>query len=500
MPGPPSALVGLPPLTHDDREIIHGFNILLGHPNLDPSKGLILALKRPPPGQDDGNLVANLAAGCAISLFLMTVFTGTRLSIRASRKCLAWGLDDWAIIVATNAGAGKHVYDVTYWELANFKTVSTAIFACFWVAIAAIKISLILFYMRLTAFTSRTWTIAHRTFIIVLVLCAIVSVIVSAFQCNPTFATNVREISRTGIQPKCIPTLNLVIGLNIWNILADCLLLVVPFMMLWRVQMKQSTKLKVCIAGVIGFANIGFAIGRTVAQAKEQDKVFDLTHTGPTTFMYSATELTLGIFTANIPVLSALVTKGVEMLSWSSVSRDGSPDSSEDKRSKVSKFYERRIHDDSKPGRDIGLGNSGEGPSASADRDTESGQRDEDTDPGGCIPPAHLTPQQLAAFRKQPHQVQQKSPDVYNQNLEHNQPQQNTPKPLIPGNDSPAMQPGMDLPMNTEYFANNLQLRAGMPNGNGVSNGGNLALQDYQEKLMLLEQENKRRLLIARQG
>ncbi|KAL8692258.1 MAG: hypothetical protein Q9218_002674 [Villophora microphyllina] len=117
----------------------------------------------------------------------------------------------------------------------------------------------------------------------------------------------------------------------------------------------------------------------------------------------------------------------------------------------------------------------------------------------GSVPPGNLTPEQLAAFQRQPHQVQQKSLDVYNQNLKHSQQHQNMPKPMMPGQGSPMMQPGMDLPMNAEYFANNMQLRAGMPNGNGVSNGGNHALQDYQMQLMLLEQQNKKRLLMARQ-
>ena len=74
-----------------------------------------------------------------------------------------------------------------------------------------------------------------------------------------------------------MPILNLVIGFNVWHILSDCLLLVVPFMMLWKVQMAWSTKLKVCGAGIVGFANVGLALARTIVQATEPQKGFDLT-------------------------------------------------------------------------------------------------------------------------------------------------------------------------------------------------------------------------------
>ncbi|KAL8662261.1 MAG: hypothetical protein Q9202_004866 [Teloschistes flavicans] len=118
----------------------------------------------------------------------------------------------------------------------------------------------------------------------------------------------------------------------------------------------------------------------------------------------------------------------------------------------------------------------------------------------GGVPPGNLTPEQLAAFQNRPHQVQQKSLDVYAQNLKHSQQHQNMNKPIMPGQGSPMMQAGMDLnAVGAEYFGPQMHMRAGMPNGNGVSNGGNHALQDYQMQLMLLEQQNKKRLLMARQ-
>lgn len=116
----------------------------------------------------------------------------------------------------------------------------------------------------------------------------------------------------------------------------------------------------------------------------------------------------------------------------------------------------------------------------------------------GGVPPTNLTPEQIAAFQSQPHQVQQKTLDIYYQNLKPNQ-RQNMSKPIMPGQGSPMMQGAMDMGVNVEYFGQNMQMRPGMPNGNGASASGNHALQDYQMQLMLLEQQNKKRLLMARQ-
>ncbi|KAI4198663.1 MAG: hypothetical protein LQ350_005135 [Teloschistes chrysophthalmus] len=365
MPGPPSAFVGQPPLTADDSLIVHGWQVLFGMGKSDPSKGLRVAIKPPPPGQPHGSNTTGLAVGCAISIALMTVFTGTRLFLRATNRNLVWGMDDWAILLATivDAGAGKHVYDVTYWELANHQVTAVPAFALFYVAVALIKISIVLFYMRLAAFASRGWMIAHRTMIAFLTICALVSLFITVFYCDPPITGDIREVGRRNVMPKCFNLVTMVIGFNAWHILSDCVLLVVPFMMLWQVQMKKTTKLKVCIAGIFGFGNVGLALARTIVQATAKQTGFDLTYTATDSFAYSASELTLGIMTANLPVLSFIVTRTVEMLSWSSVSSDRSPEQSDgDKR----RSYIRRLHDESKANsvtdfRGLRGGNSWEG-------------------------------------------------------------------------------------------------------------------------------------------
>jgi len=126
------------------------------------------------------------------------------------------------------------------------------------------------------------------------------------------------------------------------------------------------------------------------------------------------------------------------------------------------------------------------------------------------INPNSLTPQQLHAFQGQPALTQQRSIQAYAQNMAaatgKNLTQlQGGPKgmPQNPGQAGSPMMPqtsegglggGMGDRMGDFYTPG-----GGMRTAGGLSGTGNHALQDYQMQLMLLEQQNKKRLMQARQ-
>ncbi|KAI1340151.1 hypothetical protein F5Y15DRAFT_415042 [Xylariaceae sp. FL0016] len=122
------------------------------------------------------------------------------------------------------------------------------------------------------------------------------------------------------------------------------------------------------------------------------------------------------------------------------------------------------------------------------------------------IDPANLTPDQLHHFQAGGHQNQAKSIQTYSQNLQqhHGQqmPNKQVPNPGGPQSQgSPMMQPdGSTLGAfyNTPEMAGPGAMRPGAPGG-AQGGGSNHALQDYQMQLMLLEQQNKKRLMMARQ-
>lgn len=118
-----------------------------------------------------------------------------------------------------------------------------------------------------------------------------------------------------------------------------------------------------------------------------------------------------------------------------------------------------------------------------------------------------MTAQQLQAFSQQQNPNQNKALQNYasglvtqQQNQMPNKGMQNPGGPQSQG--SPMMTPGQDGGAIANYYnTGDMGGAAGMRPGAGgqPGSGGNHALQDYQMQLMLLEQQNKKRLMMARQ-
>jgi hypothetical protein len=115
-----------------------------------------------------------------------------------------------------------------------------------------------------------------------------------------------------------------------------------------------------------------------------------------------------------------------------------------------------------------------------------------------------LTPQQFQALQQQAG-AQGKSIQAYASSLAQQQQKQmpvnGMPNGAMPPNQgSPMMGQGGDPSIYEQYNPNGLGPN-GMPRGppGPTGAGGNHALQDYQMQLMLLEQQNKKRLMMARQ-
>ncbi|KAL9101278.1 MAG: hypothetical protein Q9163_003450 [Psora crenata] len=106
----------------------------------------------------------------------------------------------------------------------------------------------------------------------------------------------------------------------------------------------------------------------------------------------------------------------------------------------------------------------------------------------GGINPANLTETQFANFQAQNPAVQQKTIQVFASNIASRQ--REGAMDMAAGGG--AFYPGADA-------AQMMRNGAMPPNGGPNGSGENHALQDYQMQLMLLEQQNKKRLLMARQ-
>lgn len=104
----------------------------------DPKLGY-QRMPKQPPGYIHHDKSAGIIAGMAVSIAIMVLVTGLRLSLRFFKAGLRSGADDWVlmpaatlammypilqIVMVTHGGGGKHVWDVTYAEYNLFNSVS----------------------------------------------------------------------------------------------------------------------------------------------------------------------------------------------------------------------------------------------------------------------------------------------------------------------------------------------------------------------------------------
>lgn len=101
---------------------------------------------------------------------------------------------------------------------------------------------------------------------VLLFLCSsllITSLFIIMFQCHDVEAYwDPKRYATWDHPPKCLPLYGLIKGLNVWHIVTDATLLISPIVMLWRVQMKLTKKLRVWSIGIVGCVNIVLSICR----------------------------------------------------------------------------------------------------------------------------------------------------------------------------------------------------------------------------------------------
>lgn len=123
------------------------------------------------------------------------------------------------------------------------------------------------------------------------------------------------------------------------------------------------------------------------------------------------------------------------------------------------------------------------------------------------INPNNLSPDQLQAFASQAPIVQAKSLAMYSANLQQHHGNQMPNKPPMANAVGPQNQGSPMVPQGSEgnnlaqFYNQDMSSQGNLGRGaaNGQNSGSNHALQDYQMQLMLLEQQNKKRLMMARQ-
>ncbi|KAL8671650.1 MAG: hypothetical protein Q9168_003856 [Polycauliona sp. 1 TL-2023] len=221
------------------------------------------------------------------------------ISRRVTKMAISW--DDGLIVVGVDSGAGKHVLAAGgEKKVIRYIKVMYA-YQMFWaVAMAFIKVSILLFYRRVfpSTATSRTWGICNYALMFASVAFCLISLFGSAFACTPVSFIWDRTIQ----DGHCINLIGLARFTCITGVLTDILILTLPMPIVWNMHMKRSKK--VAVSGV-------FLLGSFVCVASmirfyylEQINRDDPTWGNVNSTIWTTIESSVGIISACLPVMA----------------------------------------------------------------------------------------------------------------------------------------------------------------------------------------------------
>ncbi|KAL8955465.1 MAG: hypothetical protein Q9193_006703, partial [Seirophora villosa] len=281
--------------------------------NVDPWDGAPIPPRRPPPGQyrAESRAQYNIIA-YSVAIVFISLFTLTRLYLRAFSKRMKWGLDDWLMLVAfvgicsvIYGGAGHHMYDITYHEFRMYKIIGAVQSFTFFLAVSTLKMSIVAFNMRLTGLTSRGWMIIHWTFFACMVVFATLAVFLNAFGVRPPRARfDLVYAGQMDTLP--VPFINNKVWLHVLSaihVLSDILLLSFFGIVLWKLQMSIAVKCRLLMVLAVGLLSFVAAIK---VQTDHIRYTTDHTWNFSKQMSWTLVDLTSGVIAASLPILSTL--------------------------------------------------------------------------------------------------------------------------------------------------------------------------------------------------
>ncbi|KAF8241724.1 hypothetical protein K440DRAFT_608226 [Wilcoxina mikolae CBS 423.85] len=208
-------------------------------------------------------------------------------------------------------GIGRHFYDTTFEETEHMLKFTYALPIVYSIGVVVIKMSILLFYRRLFGVCHPTLQRIVRYFLLFQLAFAAASVITFSCICNPVNAWWELELRVQGC-PTFMQTMVLYVGLRTVTVLCDIIMLLLPIPMVWRLKLPLRQRM-----GLVGIFSLGlFACGVAIARLALLPALLMTLDASwyvlPIAILDQA-EQCLGIITASIPALTALISKHTHM-------------------------------------------------------------------------------------------------------------------------------------------------------------------------------------------
>ena len=179
----------------------------------------------------------------------------------------------------------------------------------FLITVTLIAISITLSNNRLTVLTSPLWRISHRTFLLILIVFLILTILTNLFQCvPPTIKHSLCSLGAPSHPPKCLNSTILYTTLGILHSISSVALLILSISFLQGLRMSYGTKLRLFVLFLIGFISCIASILRTVFQSRDGNSP-DITSVYTAQLICAAICIFFALLTSNIPILSVMLPK-----------------------------------------------------------------------------------------------------------------------------------------------------------------------------------------------
>ena len=320
-----SSIIGTPPATARDQLILQGMYAYYNLPL--PAKNAWKVLSRVDPnttGLPHDSHGPRMLAGISVGMLVIFVVTSMRLYSRWRGRSSALGLDDFFIIWAAAAGLtwlsvqtamitqgdlGKHAWDCTYEEQYMLQKLGHVDILIFITYSCLTKISIAFFNWRLTGVSSTKWRRVHIACLTLSICYGVESLLVYLFQCRPVSASfSLIMAGRPGADYRChINTLSFGYSLQSLHIIIDWILLAIPVIIIWRLQIPVLRKVQATVPLSFGLLSCVATVLRFWCELHyaDDDPLYNFIHQSD----WSIIDVVVTICVTSLPSCNALVVK-----------------------------------------------------------------------------------------------------------------------------------------------------------------------------------------------
>ncbi|MCJ1312094.1 hypothetical protein MMC25_005768 [Agyrium rufum] len=203
------------------------------------------------------------------------------------------GLWGWGV----RNGIGRHLVFLDQNEIRNTFLAFYVIFQTYGVALTLIKISILLFYRKI--FSTAKFRVRVNIVATFALLWMVTNAGLAIFQCSP-----IRKAWDVTVPGHCIDPLHYIIGVHVWNLVLDIIILGLPVSEVWKLQMSLSKKISVASIFLLGALSVVIALVRLVVILKAE--LIDITwYTSIAS--WTCVEPGIEVLSVSLPVMAPLL-------------------------------------------------------------------------------------------------------------------------------------------------------------------------------------------------